>query len=605
MKILLIAPTSHYNHHYPSFVPFLLFPTGFAYLAAALKEAGHQVSGLNPNNITGYPSAFDMIKDKITQAIENTKPDMIGIGGLCTDYLFIKDSINIVRYLDPNIKIVLGGGIITNDAEYIFNLLKPDLCVIGEGEEAIVSIANDINPVNIPNIGYWKNDKAIFTEQNFNYKDIESIPFPDYDPFNVKEMAGDYVVTAAWVYRYTRIYPKPWTIITARSCPFSCTFCVHSRGPRYRARSIENILEEIKISYEKYHFNILILLDELTAVNKTRMKEFCIALIAAKKKYGWDFDWSFNTHASANLDKETLLLAKKSGCFFFSYGMESASPAVLASMNKKTKPAQISTAIKLSEEVKLCFGGNFIFGDPAETEKTLVETLDFMVHYCLDINIILNALRPYPGSKIFDVCIERGLITDKLDFYEHIDQRPWDMSSNMTSIPNKRWIPLLDSIVAFGQLLPWVKPVIPYHYEVDTTSINSPIVLQTGKQIYKIRAKCPHCKADIYCRELLMLDKPITKSLAKPDIKLFRDAVIKAIRLFTLYYFSFTHPAYRLLKSSVQNKNLLLSSFFTTIFFGTGCSNCHRKVRITIPIPFTLKSFSFAEIRRKFNLSDA
>lgn len=612
MKILLIAPTAHYHHHYPSFMPSFLFPTGLAYLASSLEDAGHKVIGLNPNNIAGYPTAYAMVKDQIIKAISNSEPDLIGVGGLCTDYPFLRDAIQIIRAFNANIPIILGGGIVTNDAEYIFNKLKPDYCVIAEGEDAIVNIANMVNLSSIANIGYWENGMAIFTKQNFSYKDIDSIPFPNYEPFGIRDMMGDYALNSIWVYRYTRPYPKLWTIITARSCPFSCTFCVHHRGPKYRVRSIKDILQEIKVTYEKYHYNILILLDELTAVNKIRMKEFCIALLDAKEKYGWDFDWSFNTHASANLDRETLLLAKKAGCFFFSYGMESASPTVLASMNKKTKPEQLVTAIQLAEETNMSFGGNFIFGDPAETEKTVVETIDFAMRYCKDINIVLNAIRPYPGSKIFENCIDNGLIQDKDDFYEHIDQRPWDMTCNMTKIPNKIWIPLLDSIILFGQLLPWVKSASSYKYEIDSNSESDPMVLQSKKHVYKIWAKCPHCGKDVFFRELLMLNKESIKqpkfSLSEISInaKLLKDAVIKAIRLFTIYYLSFIHPAYRLLRLSVQDnkRNLLYDSFFGTVFFDAGCSYCNKRIKVTIPIPFSIKSFSFAEIKRKFRVSE-
>jgi len=65
MKILLIVPTHNYNRAYPCFLSVSDFPTGFAYLASSLKEAGHEVHGLNLNNIIGYPSAKDMVKDKI------------------------------------------------------------------------------------------------------------------------------------------------------------------------------------------------------------------------------------------------------------------------------------------------------------------------------------------------------------------------------------------------------------------------------------------------------------------------------------------------------------------------------------------------------------
>ncbi len=606
MKVLLITPTYQYNHHYPAFVPLVLFPTGFAYLASALREAGHEVSGLNPNNIVGYSSAHTMIQDKVSQTIKETKPDLIGLGGLCTDYAFIRDAIQIIRNCSK-VPIVVGGGIATHDAEYIFNLLKPDFCVIGEGEEAIVRIANGDAYDDIPNIGYWKDDKPNFTRQNFNYQDINLLPFPDYEPFNIQEMMGDYILTARWAYRYINPNPKPWILHSARNCPFSCTFCTHDGKIKYRTRSIKNVMQEIDTAYNKYHFNILIIMDELFAVNKDRLVKFCDSLSWCRNVHGWDFNWSFFTHPSASLSEDDLKMAKDAGCFFFSYGMESASPKVLKSMNKRTKLPQITEGIKLAQKVKLGFGGNFIFGDPLETEETVCETLDFAVKHCQDIDLAINAIRPYPGSKLFDDCITRGIIKDKFKYYEHIDERPWDFAYNMTSMPNKSWLPMLDSIVAFGQLYPWQKSTVPYRYKIDNESANSPVVLNTGKQVYKIWVECPHCGEEIYCRALLKSDRQTktNSGVSFKDIGLIKDAIVKAVRLLNVYYFSFRHPIYKRLKSLVRNRgNLLWQSFFSTVFFGTGCPYCGKAVKITIPIPFTLKTFSLGEIKRRLNLSE-
>ena len=140
MKVLLIVPTHRYSIEYPSFLSFSDFPTGYGYLVSALKEAGHEVSGCNPNNVVGYPNAYMMIQDVISKRIEEVKPDLIGLGGLCTDYAFLRDAIGIIRQLD--IPVVLGGQIVTNDAEWIFNDLKPDYAIVGEGEEAVVGLAN-------------------------------------------------------------------------------------------------------------------------------------------------------------------------------------------------------------------------------------------------------------------------------------------------------------------------------------------------------------------------------------------------------------------------------------------------------------------------------
>jgi hypothetical protein len=267
---------------------------------------------------------------------------------------------------------------------------------------------------------------------------------------------------------------------------------------KYRARSVDNIMREIEHFYPKYRFNILLLLDELFAVNNERLRQFSEALLKMRAEKGWDFSWTFQTHASASFDDETLALAKEAGCYFYSYGMESASPTVLASMNKRTKPEQILNAIRSANKLKIGFGGNFIFGDPAETGGTIAETLDFFHAHCTDLQVDLFSIRPYPGSKLFDLCVEKGLIKDKVYFYEHIDETPFNMTSNSRWWWGV-WIMALDYL---GGMHLWIKSARSESCELLAAASDNPIARHYGMQLYKIGAVCPHCNQLVHLQEL-------------------------------------------------------------------------------------------------------
>lgn len=588
MRVLLIVPTYKYKYVYPAFVANTDFPVGFAYLASALSSAGHKVFGLNPNNDPDYRSAYEMVYKMISHSLQDIQPELIALGGLCIDYKFLKDAIQIIRKLAQNVPIVCGGGIINNDAEFVFNILRPDFCIIGEGEEILVELVNMIESgrqdyEQIANLGYWNNGIAKFTKQNFKYIDINTRHFPDHEPFGIKGMMDDYPLASRYSYRYTRPNPRPMTIVTARGCPFKCTFCVHRKGSRYRARSIENIFQEIAWLYERYHFNILLILDELFALNKSRMSEFCITLLEARKKWGWDFDWCFQTHASASLDREILKTAKESGCYLFGYGLESASHRVLVSMNKKTKPYQIKEAIEIADSVGIGFGGNFIFGDVAETEETVRETLDFFSRYCLDIHIHMYFIQLYPGSKLFENCIERGIVHNKLDSYEKIDERVW----NMTSMPDRLWLPWIYLLYFLVKSYPWVKSTdASLCVEDNEETANSPMALHLGKSIFKVKATCPHCCKDVYYRELLgkperektgTFDQLILKIKAlfrnRLNIIMLRIGIENAVS----YLLSIRHPLFKLLKPFITDNG-------KGAFFITGCTHCNKRIKIYIPM---------------------
>ena len=587
MRILLIVPTHRYKYSYPAFLSITDFPSGIAYVASALKRAGHEVRGLNPNNDSSYPSSRAMLEDKLQKAVNDFRPALIGLGGICIDYAFFKDAIAFCRQYAPGVPVVCGGGIITNDAPFMFETLHPDYCVVGEGEEAAVRLAQTLehggNFDDIPNIGFWRDQKAVFTPSDFNYGPLDQLALPDYDIFGVREMLDGYSMAARSLYRYPRTHPRPMTIVTARSCPFRCTFCVHHRGPQYRARSIANIMEELRVAYEKYRFNVLIILDELFAVNKARMHEFCAALNEGRQKYGWDFDWSFQTHAVAALDVPTLKMAKAAGCYLFGYGVESASPTVLASMNKRSKPEQVAAGITAAAAAEVGFGGNFIFGDVAETAGTIQESMDFFWRYGRDINLNMISIQPYPGSKLFDDCYEKGIIGDRLKFYESISEHIW----NMTTIPDRLWYPWVHLLYLFSDTAPWLKATDAEEFVVEPDGAEDPIAKFYGKRMCRVSAVCPHCGRKSTYRELLA-DAPAAPQPSRPrgqplaglkrlggsryQRMVIKAALVNAFR----YLLAFRNPLFR----SLQN---LYGETKSNQSFTTGCKHCHLHIRIYLP----------------------
>ena len=505
MKVLLVPPTFRYATEYPAFLSFSDFPSGWGYLASSLKQAGHEVYGCNPNNIVGYVNVYSMLQSVLSQKIAQVKPELIGLGGLCVDYRFLKDTIGIIRQIDPTIPIVLGGQIVTNDAEFIFNDLKPDYAVEGDGEYAITRLCASLPAVaNIPNLWFWEGEKAQHITSGMEPRllrelenDIDNLSFPDYSPFGIDEMLDEYSMATRVLYRYSRPDPRPFNIVASRGCPFACTFCVdHHRS--YRARSIENIMEEIRVSYERYKFNILILLDELFAVSRSRLNDFSQAVLRGKEQYGWDFDWCFQTHASARFDLESLKLAKRAGCYMFSYGLESASPTVLKSMDKRIRIEQVVEVIKLAEETGIGFSANLIFGDVAETVDTISESLAFWFKYGQRCCLFLAEVKPYPGSALFTQCLERGLIKDKKSYYETIDTVP----INMTAMDDRTYAAMMSLLAQLEQGWLFPQKAMDVHYEVESNHRGKYQTYVSG-DYYKVTARCPYCGGESRYRQLM------------------------------------------------------------------------------------------------------
>ena len=502
MKIMLVVPTHGYTSVPSPLLSVSDFPTGLAYIAGALKQAGHEVIGVNPNNAPNGTEAYYLLTNKFFAALEKAKPDLIGLGGICTDYPFLRDAMNLLRKLSPETPVVLGGGIISHDREFIFNLLQPDFGLVGEAEETMVQLTDTIAKgltdfSHIPNLSYWEKGHPVFNPRDTRMGDVNARPMPDYEPFNVQDMVDNYSLATRLLYRYSRTHPRPFPLVTARGCPFNCTFCIHRGNQVYRPLSMAKVMEEIRVFYDRYKFNIAIIVDELFALDRDRMQDFCYGILEGRVKHGWDFDWMFQTHAKANLDYDTLKLAKEAGCIFFSYGIESASPTVLESMNKKATPDQFIEAIRLADEVGIAFGGNLIFGDVAETQLTIYESLDFFFKHCSTASVFLGLLTPFPGNKLFDTCLERGIIKDKSEYYANIGQGVF----NMTSMSDSTWQHWVNFLILLERSWLWVKDTTALYVEKEEYS--DPVVQHYNADMYRIRAVCPYCHQEITYREMI------------------------------------------------------------------------------------------------------
>src|SRR5918995_7089466 len=126
-------------------------PIGPAYLAASLRQAGHDpriVDGLGGNPFQVTPLFDDKVmaiglrSEEIVERIEG-KPDLIGVSCMFSqDWPEVRRLIQMVRRRFPSVPIVAGGEHITATPEFTLKSTpEVDVCVVGEGEETIVELA--------------------------------------------------------------------------------------------------------------------------------------------------------------------------------------------------------------------------------------------------------------------------------------------------------------------------------------------------------------------------------------------------------------------------------------------------------------------------------
>ena len=196
----------------------------------------------------------------------------------------------------------------------------------------------------------------------------------------------------------------PFTfIVTSRGCPAGCKFCIKhvSYQTSVRIRSPQLILEELKLLAELGVHHVHMYADLFT-VNREQVVELCRLIIES----GLKVNWTCNSRVDY-VDEEMLQLMGRAGCWYITWGIESANEEILKRARKGYRKEQAAQALKWARAAGIRNWGFFIIGLPGETEATIVETIAYAKALPLDI-CLFHIAAPYPGTPFFYEVMQNG-----------------------------------------------------------------------------------------------------------------------------------------------------------------------------------------------------
>jgi anaerobic magnesium-protoporphyrin IX monomethyl ester cyclase len=357
------------------------FPNvGIAYLIPSLLKDGFDVAVIDLNNELRTDS-------EVLSIITEFQPDIISFS---VKTATIKDARKLARQIKqlfPKIPIILGGPHTTIALRELVTESWYDIIFLGEGEDNLPILCRHIvSGESIEDI------EGVITKKNVlrdlplvqsKVIELDQLSFPNYDLFskNVK----DFLCTN---------YP----LVTTRGCIFKCIYCSvpEISGNKFRKRSPENIIDELKWAKQKYHIHSFEIIDDAFNLDIERSKQICRALI--KENLG--LTWSCPNGLRADrVDTELAELLFKAGCKSVMVGVESADPLVLASVKKGESIEDIEKGIRIFQAAGIHVGGYFIIGLPGDSLKSQKKSLEFVKK--LGITAHFNMLVPYPGTNLW------------------------------------------------------------------------------------------------------------------------------------------------------------------------------------------------------------
>ncbi|MCS7280054.1 MAG: B12-binding domain-containing radical SAM protein [Desulfobacterota bacterium] len=382
---------------YPNVNTQIGFNYGISFISSVLKMGGIETKLININEKLGYPLDYE----RIVEDVLNFNPDLIGFSVLTNQYKYASE---IAKRLKKKLEtpIIFGGIHPTMDPIETLKNPHVDYICMGEGEEAILELANKGEGIGIKNIGYKKGDFFVL-EPLRPFTDISKLPFKDYEIFDFQKMID---AKDGWV-----------GLLASRGCPFRCTYCLNHKIidlyrknghlPRFyiRRHKVEEVLEEIEYLLSKYRrIKMFIFDDDIFTFDKEWLYEF-----AKNYKKVTKIGFVCNAHPKI-FDEEIASLLKEAGCRIVKFGLESGSERIRKGVLKRfMSNADIEKAFSLAHKYGLHTSAFVMLGLPHETVSDLLETVKLLAKIKPG-RMRWSLFFPFVGTEAYKIAKENNMI---------------------------------------------------------------------------------------------------------------------------------------------------------------------------------------------------
>lgn len=303
---------------------------------------------------------------EIAEDLALIRPDLVGISSLFSPYY--REALECARLAKKmlGVPVLLGGSHVSAMPEAMLAPPEVDFVIRGEGERPLVEFLRAFQEGSgfdaVPNLGWKKDGRPILNPVEENFP-LDELPAPDLGDFRPSD------------YRFEK---RPLTfVITSRSCPHRCTFCsVHNTfGFKYRRRSVENVLSEMRRRYEE-GYRVFDFEDDNLTFYKDEMKELCRRLIEAFPA-GAIQCVAMNGISYLSLDGELLELMKRAGFTHLNIALVSSDVTVRETTKRPHTVKKYTEVIEKASSLGFRIVSYQILGLPNETLDSMIQTLVF------------------------------------------------------------------------------------------------------------------------------------------------------------------------------------------------------------------------------------
>ncbi len=295
-------------------------------------------------------------------------------------YIGVKRVVKLCRQHLPNVPIILGGIYASLLPDHARNEIQPDYLIEGPGELKVLELLNNMfnestNPDNLP-------------------QQLDEYPYPAFDLIN---------------------HPDYMIIMTARGCPYNCTFCAQKLiSMSFTQRNPYNVIAEFEYHHQKFNLSDFAFYDDALFINKSRHINIILEKLIEKQR-------PLRLHSpnglfANSIDSELADLMFRANFKTVRLSFETSNEERRKDMFSKVSNEGMIHAVNYL--TKAGFKASdlesyVLMGLPNQSVEEIIASIIFVNN--LGVKVRLASFSPIPGTIEFDRAVEAGLINKDID----------------------------------------------------------------------------------------------------------------------------------------------------------------------------------------------
>tara|TARA_B100000315_G_scaffold206680_1_gene201097 strand:- start:53 stop:1177 length:1125 start_codon:yes stop_codon:yes gene_type:complete len=248
------------------------------------------------------------------------------------------------------------------------------------------------------------------------FEPLDDLAFPAYDKVDVERYF--HLQSSGFSSRPRKFGKRTVTMLTSRGCPHQCVFCSvqttmgykwRHHSPDYVKRHIEHLIADYRIDY--IHFQ-----DDNFTHDPDRYDAILDVLLALERPLRWDTP---NGVRGDSWTHERISKTKASGCQYLIVAIESGVQRVIDEVVKKRLDlSQVDDFMQACKAEKLRCYAFYVIGLPGETEKEIVQTIDYALKKFKDFDVLptIHTVTALPGTELFEIVLNNNYYDHELEY---------------------------------------------------------------------------------------------------------------------------------------------------------------------------------------------